>query len=246
MAGSSENRTVRNYVAYALLLGVLVAVHFILAANPQAARSASQAAVFSWQGLGVTAGAGLVGVFCLTLTALPGLWEARIGWGRKVITPIAIGLALGALEAATDHVTNWGAQMAADAKVATIHIAWPLSVPIYGGGAVLVSILYFLTLLPLGVWLVSTLLLRGKALDLVYWLFAVPIAFVEPLTQGDFTAIPKYGAPAAAFAVEDLALNLAQVWVLRRAGFVAAVLVRVAFYAVWHVAWGWWRANGGS
>ena len=246
MAGSSENRTVRNYVAYALLLGVLVAVHFILAANPQAAKSAAQAAVFSWKGIGVTAAAGLAGVFCLTLSALPGLWESKINLARKVFVPVLIGLALGALQAATDHVTNWGAAMAKAAHVATIHIAWPLSAPIYAGGAVLVSILYFMTLLPVLVWLISTLWLRGKALDLVYWLFAIPFALVEPLTQGDFTAIAKGGAPAVAFAIEDLALNLAQVWILRRAGFVAAVLVRVAFYAVWHVAWGWWRANGGN
>jgi hypothetical protein len=246
MAASSEHRSVRNFIAYALLVGVLVGVHFILAANPEAAKSAAQAAVFSWMGVGVVAACGLFGTFFLNLAPLPGMWESKIGLGQKLVAPIFVGLILGAAEVATDHFTGWGAQMAAAMKMPTIHIAWPLSVPIYGGGAILVSIIYFLTLLPFLVWLISSVLLRGRGVNVVYWLVALPLAVVEPLTQGDFSAIPKGGAPAAAFAVEDLALNLAQVWFFRRAGFIAAVLVRVAFYGVWHVAWGWWQSHGGG
>ena len=41
----------------------------------------------------------------------------------------------------------------------------------------------------------------------------------------------------AAF-VPDLLLNLAQVVMFRRFGFVAAIATRVVFYLVWHVAYG--------
>ena len=61
---------------------------------------------------------------------------------------------------------------------------------------------------------------------------------VEPLTQGDFTAIPRYGAAAAVAAAGDVVMNLTQVWFLRRSGLIAAVMVRVGFYAVWHVIYG--------
>ncbi|HEY3119359.1 MAG TPA: hypothetical protein VGL15_01960 [Vicinamibacteria bacterium] len=37
---------------------------------------------------------------------------------------------------------------------------------------------------------------------------------------------------------QDHALNLVQAWVFRRAGFLASILVRVAFYLIWHVLWG--------
>ncbi len=245
MAGASEHRPLRNYLGWAALCAVLVAVHFILAANPQAAKSAAQATVFSWMGVGIVSAAGLAGTFFLNLSPLPGMWEAKIGLGRKLVLPVALGLGLGVAEVVTDRLTGWGAAMAHAMKLTTIHIAWPLSVPIYGGGAILVSIIYFLVLIPFGVWLISSRLLRGRGLSATYWALALPLAVVEPLTQGDFTAIPKGGAPAAAFAAEDLALNVAQIWVFRRAGFIAAVLVRVAFYAVWHVAWGWWQARGG-
>ena len=38
--------------------------------------------------------------------------------------------------------------------------------------------------------------------------------------------------------VPDLLLNLAQVVIFRRYGFLAAITTRVAFYMVWHVAYG--------
>ena len=42
---------------------------------------------------------------------------------------------------------------------------------------------------------------------------------------------------AAVFA-QDYALNFAQAWFFRKRGFLAAIVVRVAFYLVWHVLWG--------
>jgi hypothetical protein len=234
-----------NYFVLFLLIAVLVGVHFIVAADPNATRSAAQAAVFSWQGVAITALIGVIGTFFLGMTPLPGMWPKGMSFGRKVVWPVLAGLVLGAAEVATDMQTGWGATMAHQMKLPSIHIPWPLSVPLYVGGAILVSIIYFLLVIPLVTWLVSGKLLKGKGLETTYWLAALPMALVEPLTQGDFTAVNTGGAPAALFAAEDTLLNLAQVWFFRRAGFVAAVLVRVAFYGVWHIGWGWWRQKGG-
>jgi hypothetical protein len=57
-----------------------------------------------------------------------------------------------------------------------------------------------------------------------------------PLTQD--LGLWKYGwfVAAAGFGL-DFLLNLAQAAVLRRHGFTAAIALRVAFYAVWHVAY---------
>jgi len=44
-------------------------------------------------------------------------------------------------------------------------------------------------------------------------------------------------AVSAVVFAEDYALNLGQVWLFGNAGFVAAVILRVAFYVVWHVLW---------
>jgi hypothetical protein len=233
----------RNLIAYALLVGVLVAVHYVIAADPNAVRSAAQAAVFSWPWLIGVSLAGLIGVVLLSRTPLPGLWDPDIGLGEKLFAPILAGLVLGAAEVVTDGVTGWGALMARQMHLSSIHIAWPLSAPIYGGGAILVSIIYFLVLIPLGVWALCVKAFKGKGLDPIYWVIGVLCALIEPVSQGEFGEIASHGAPAAIFAGEDLAMNLTQVWFMRHAGFIAAVLARVAFYAVWHVGWGWFQTR---
>jgi hypothetical protein len=58
----------------------------------------------------------------------------------------------------------------------------------------------------------------------------------EPLTQD--LGLWQYGwfVGVAGFGI-DFLLNLAQAAVLRRHGFTAAIALRVAYYAVWHVAY---------
>lgn len=193
--------------------------------------------MFAWPGLAIFAAIGLVGTVAISFTRLPGHWDPEIPLKSKVLWPLAVGLALGASQAATDAMTGWGAQMAHQLKLATIHIAWPLSAVVYPGGAILVSIAYFLSLIPLVALVVSRWWLKGRGLDLTYWAIALPSALIEPWTQGDFKSAATGEAGPLLFAIEDLLMNLAQVWFLRRAGFVACVLVRIGFYAIWHIAW---------
>jgi hypothetical protein len=128
--------------------------------------------------------------------------------------------------------------IAAQMHLPSIHIAFPLSVPVYFGGAILVSIVYFFVLLPFLYWAIAVRWLAGRREGLVYWSVGSLLALVEPLTQGDFQEIARYGWIAVPSAVADLALNFGQVWFLRRSGLVAAILFRVGYYAVWHVLYG--------
>jgi len=128
--------------------------------------------------------------------------------------------------------------MARQMHLDTIHIAWPLSVPIYFGGAILVTIIYYYFLLPLIAWLVTGKLLKGRHEPLVFWIAGGLLALVEPATQGSFSAVPQYGWIAACGVVGDVVMNLTQVWFLRRAGLVASAAVRIGFYAMWHVIYG--------
>lgn len=228
----------RNYLAFALLSLCLVGVHFILAANPSAARSAAQAAVFTWPWLAGVCTAGLIGVVFLNLTPLRGSWDRDLGVHAKATWPFVLGLLLGAVDLATDLYTHFSRIMAAEMHLPSIHIAYPLSIPIYFGGAILVSILYFLVLLPFLYWLIAVKWLKGRGEAVVYWVLASLLALVEPLTQGDLQAIAQHGMTAVPSAICDLLLNFGQVWFLRRSGFVAAILLRVGYYAVWHILYG--------
>ncbi len=232
LAGS---RALPDLSVFAALLAILAGVHFIIAANPELTRSASQAAVFQWWFLTIVAGAGLFGTAFLSLTPLRGFWDPDLSPGTKLGAPLLVGVVLGALYAAGDASTGFSHIVAAKMHLATIHIAWPMSAPIYLGGAILVSVLYFLVLIAPVDWLVAGKMLRGRGEPAVYWLTALPLALVEPLTQGDFSSVQEMGLTAVPNLAGDLAVNFAQVWFLRRAGFVACIAVRVGFYAVWHI-----------
>lgn len=237
-AAAQRRMAWRNFVAYAVLMAALVAVHYIIELKPGATKSVAQAAVFSWTALAIIGALGLLGVVFLNLTSLRGFWDADLTVRQKITTPFIVGLVLGAALVISDLFTGWSGIMAAQMHLLTIHIAFPLSVPIYFGGAILVTIVYFLVLLPFLDWLIALKMLKGKYEPLVFWLAAIPLALVEPVTQGDFTALPTYGWTAAPNAILDVAVNLAQVWFMRSTGFIAAIAVRVGFYAIWHVFYG--------
>lgn len=177
--------------------------------------------------------AGLVGLFFWTLTARPGLWDSELGITRKALAPLTLGAVLGAVNIAADLQTHLTTLVAAQMHLPTIHIAFPLSIPIYFGGAILVTILYYFVLLPPLYWLIA----RRFDERAVYWTLGALFALVEPATQ-DLGEIAHYGWLAAPGLACDLALNLGQVALLRRSGLVAAILLRVGYYAVWHVIYG--------
>jgi len=228
----------RNFLAYAVLVAVLIAVHYFIELYPDATKSVTQAAVFSWTALAIIGALGLLGVVFLNLTNLRGFWDADLDIRQKISRPLIAGLVLGTTLAVSDILTGWSGIMAAGMHLSTIHIAFPLSVPIYFGGAILVTIVYFLVLLPFLDWLIAIRLLHGKHEPAVFWLAATPLALIEPITQGDFAAVLAYGWTAAPNAFLDVLINFAQVAFMRSSGFIAAIAVRVGFYAVWHVLYG--------
>jgi hypothetical protein len=89
-------------------------------------------------------------------------------------------------------------------------------------------------LIPLLLWLVSTLLLRGRWQQPIFWVLAALTSLIEPLTQ-DMEAL-ALGAPMfAAVIARGFGLNFIQATLFRKYGWLAAILMRVAFYVVWHM-----------
>jgi hypothetical protein len=237
-ASSSRADSRRNYIAFAILLACLIAVHFVLVFHAGAAKSVAQAAVFSWTALALIGGLGFASTFFLNLTQLRGIWDASVPIMQRIGWPTFLGLAIGIAVVAIDLCTGWSHTMASEVHLTTIHIAFPLSIPIYFGGAILVTTIYYYILIPFIDWIVAYKLLKGRGENAVFWTAGALLALIEPITQGDFSAIPRHGIPALAGALGDLALNFAQVFLLRRSGLVAATTVRIAFYIVWHMIYG--------
>jgi hypothetical protein len=68
------------------------------------------------------------------------------------------------------------------------------------------------------------------------------LALVEPAFQ---TGLGLRRGPLSGLAlftaIHVLAINAAQLWLLRRYGFLPMIWLRWIYYLVWHVAWGHWR-----
>lgn len=228
-----------SLAVYAGLMAYLVAVKLVLIFLPNVFRSPAQAAVFAWPALAVWTVLGGIGVYLADRTGFPPPWAEADSNAKRVWVPTGFGLALGILAIFTEKLTHWTEIVAVKMNLPSIHIAWPASVLIYPGGAIIVEVVYRIFLIPLLLWLISTVLLRGRQQERIFWILAALTSLLEPVSQDLHAAIT--GPSRAAFAVvfvQDYVLNLSQAWLFRRYGFLSAIWLRVVFYLLWHVGWG--------
>jgi len=87
---------------------------------------------------------------------------------------------------------------------------------------------------PLAV-LVALFARSGIQYERTFWLLAVPVALLEAAFQ---TATAATAATAVFSGVQLFAFGLVQLYVFRRFGFMSMYLFRLAYYSLWHIAWG--------
>jgi len=124
-----------------------------------------------------------------------------------------------------------------------VHLKLPLSIPFYAYGAILLEIILRLFTIPVLVWLFSNLILRGKWQTKVFWLAAIIAALYEPLPHIREQLIGVSGLGIVAvlikWLIEPLFLaNVITGWLFRKYGFLAALVIRLSFYLVWHIIYG--------
>jgi len=231
-----QHRTYSSIQTYMVLMSYLVLVKGLLIFFPQVFRSPTQAAVFEWKFIGLWTLAGLIGVTLSVRTGFPPLWNAAIPKTRRLLFPILLGVGFGVIAVATDVLTGWTDIVARKMGLTSIHIDWPASLIIYPGGAIIVDVIYRLLPIPLLLWLVSNLVLRGRGQVATFWMIAALTSFLEP--WGDLGLWKHGAAMTTAVFAQDYALNLTQAYLFRRSGFVSSVMLRIAFYMIWHVAYG--------
>jgi hypothetical protein len=222
----------RSFSIFAGLIGYLVLVKLALTLFPTAFRSAAQAKVFEWPWLALWTVLGAAGVALSERTGFPPAWSPG-SFRSRLLSPTLVGLGFGILAVVTDLVTGWTAVVAAKLGQPSIHIPFPASVAIYPGGAIIVEILYRLFLIPAVLWIVSKVSRGGRGQKATFWVLAALTSLAEPL--GDLGLREQGFATMAAVFVQDYALNFTQAWFFRKRGLLAAIVVRVAFYVVWHV-----------
>lgn len=238
MTLSSKN----NLVAYGILTGVCLIVAFVADAAPElfAHGPPSFRLFLSIRGTAVIGLLGLIGILFLNRSTLRGLWENDLTARQKVLLPLVVGIAFGGLNVLLRRVIPIDAAITAFAqsqggeRIAPTMMGAILG---YFSGSILISIVYFLILIPPVVYLVSDRLLNGKKQAIVFWSIAIPLALWEPLTNPPLSfSVEAFGAIGAlVIIVFGFTFCIVQAWFMRSFGFVALVFVRIGLYAVTHV-----------
>jgi hypothetical protein len=190
--------------------------------------------------LGIYAVLGLVGIWCTHRTGFPAAWDVRLPtWGRLLL-PLLLGVGFGVLAIVIEEITR--SLHILEAVFGPANVVFPQSVLVSTAGAIKYELLFLLFPLPLLLWLISGLALRGRGQTSTFWLLAAVCAAIEPALQGIPLLILAGGAigPAAfvAYALHSYTFNFAAAVSFRRYGLLAPVLVRLGNYLVWHVLYG--------
>lgn len=218
--------SVKTYVGIIAALAILLAI--ILALKIDVTIPASQRSLLTAPALLVTALLGFIGVCLSERTGFPGFWDAHISIRHKVLIPLLLGIAFGA-----GFIVLRLLQVLPNLD----EPPFPASILYFLYGGVLSEIIFRLFPIPLLVWLVSNLLLRGKAQEPVSWIAAVLSSLLEPLAQvGAMMLLGIYNTlEIAVIFVLVFSTNLVLARLFRKYGFGASVVMRSVFYLVWHV-----------
>lgn len=218
--------SLKIYAGLVLVLAILLAI--VLAQDIEATLPASQSQLLTVPVLLVTSLLGAVGAILAERTGFPGIWEEDIPLKRKLLLPLVLGVAFG---------VGFVVLSLLDILPKPEKPAFPVSIPYFLYGGALTEILLRLFIMPLLVWLGSNLLLRGAAQEMMAWIATIFSSLLEPMAQlGAMALLGIDSAPRImATLVLVFAVNLVIARLFRRAGFGAALIMRCAFYLVWHV-----------
>jgi hypothetical protein len=167
---------------------------------------------------------------------LPGLWDASISTRKRLLLPALVGLGLGIVNLTLQAFTGSAQVMAGAAHVSSINVAFPASLLFYSGGAIILEALYRLVLITLPLWLIANLILRKRGQTQVFWVLALLTSALEPAEQMSFLAGHLELMLVSGIAIYGM--NVFEFHLLRRYGFLAPLVFRLALYLVWHIVGG--------
>ena len=220
----------KNLDVYVGLAIVVIAARIALGVWPTDAAYPSQAWVLRWPVILAVLFLGYVGVWLAPRAGFPELMANEITNGKRFVVPALAGMVLALPIIVIDmvYVLPEG-----------LNVAFPHSIPFYMLGGVYVEVTQHLLPLTVLIWIISTLLLRGRGRSQVFWAVAVLAALIEPVGQiatGVFDSYPRHLYVVAGVLI--FAVNLIQLDLFRRFGFMAMLMFRMGLYMIWHVAWG--------
>ncbi|MDQ4099291.1 MAG: hypothetical protein M3121_02180 [Chloroflexota bacterium] len=184
---------------------------------------------------------GLIAIWCMHRTGFPAAWDAHIPATRRLLLPALTGVVLGLLAIVMEEVTE--ATKILEAQLGEeFTVAFPGSLLVYSAGAIVWEMVFLLLPVPLLLWLISNVALKGRGQATTFWVLAAISSALEPALQGGQLLAESDGTlgPGVfiAYVAHAYVFNFAAAVSFRRYGLLAAVLVRLAYYLVWHIGYG--------
>ena len=237
------------YISAVILTAVLAALMAFLPQGELAIPADSQvpaptaASINAGVVLILYGGLGWFGLTRARRLGYPDVWDPFINNHERFVNPAIVGLWLGLLFIVADNVF---------ARFHSLggfpHPPFPTSLVASFQAGFGEEMMFRLFFIPVVVWFISRIMLRGEQQNAVFWVAAIfsgiffaaaHIPTVMLLLDRSFDAIPT--AIFAEVFLLNGALSLVAAYFFKRAGFLAAVTVHVSADIVWHVIWGLMR-----
>jgi len=185
----------------------------------------------SWGGFLMAAVFGFVLLKFAEDLGIPDLWDRRVKDWERVLLPAVLGAIFG---------------LAIIVCTVALHIpenfvSWPLSVFVYLHAAVVVeTLLHFLPIVGL-TWLITAFVLGDEYRDWTYWAVAVPVSLIEPITET--AALTRASGLTGKLVIPITfiliwASNLIAISLLKKYGFLAALIFRLSLYVGAYIIYG--------
>ncbi|HMO16163.1 MAG TPA: hypothetical protein PKD64_18765 [Pirellulaceae bacterium] len=178
---------------------------------------------------------GGLGVWLFSMTSIGRRQVATVKFGAY-IQAMVWGLGFGLVAVGLDYTLEISKTLASVLDIKSIHLSAPYSILAYLAAAVVIETMF--RLLPLGVvtFAAEKFGAKSRVLIFVFVVFAMLTAVVEPISQaGVFASRPGAMLAIAAFIY---LYGLVASWQMWKTGPSACILMRIAFYLVWHVTLG--------
>jgi hypothetical protein len=190
-----------------------------------------QQSINSWVAVVLAAALGFVALKLAQRTGFPDMWDEEISNQQRFVIPVLFGLGFAVIQIILVTLVL---------RLDIPMVKFPLSIPVYLFGGIILEIFYRLIPMVLLVWLISNLLLRKRWQEQVFWVVAILLCLVEPVMQtigmyqmGIITDILL----TAILFVFVFAGNLIPTYFFRKYGFLAAIVWRLTDYLIWHIIW---------
>ena len=239
----------RIYIGLVLLYATLAAISIFLPAfdqmTPQVEELPASKSVLALINaalvLVVYGGLGYLGLHLARKLNFADVWDHTVTNRQRFIIPALVGIGMGAFIIAGDAILSRFHDLGP-----LPHPDFPMSILASATAGIGEELIFRLFFIPFWVWLISRLLLRGKAQNTVFWIItglsALAFAIGHLPAAMILYEFESIGDMPAVFLIEILLLNgvlsVVAAYFLRKYGYLAPVGLHFWTDIVWHVVWG--------